>query len=132
LIVLPSTIHHDAGVIASKINEIKMFDSKDEQIIRELRGEYKFKWLEKIFKDYVKEALTEFSEELKKLEESKNPLMTISDVVLRFKICKATLHNWINRGAITGTKLGKNRYFTEEEVREALKKYGFDKQRDLS
>jgi hypothetical protein len=109
-----------------------MFSENEEKIIRDLRIDYKIKWLEKIFKDFVKEALAEHRNEQKQLEELKNPLMTISDVVKRFKICKATLHNWIKRGTITGNKVGKNRYFTEDEVREAIKKYGFERQRDLN
>jgi len=108
-----------------------MFDAKDEQIIRELRVEYKIRWLEKIFKDFVKEALTEFKEEQKKLEQLNEPPLNIDEIAKRFKVCKATIHNWINRGIITGNKLGKNRFFTYDEVRAALKQYGFDK-RDLN
>lgn len=109
-----------------------MYDAKDEQFIREIRTDYKIKWLERIFKDFVKEALTEFKEEQKKLEQLNEPPLNINDIAVRFKVCKATIHNWINRGIITGNKVGKNRYFTFGEVRAALKQYGFDKQRDLN
>jgi excisionase family DNA binding protein len=104
-----------------------MFTPTQEETIRELRGEYKIKWLETIFKDFVKEAIKEFVTEQKKLEELSNPLMKIADISKRFKVSKQTIHNWINRGIITGNKTGKNRYFTEEEVRQALTKYGFSK-----
>jgi excisionase family DNA binding protein len=104
-----------------------MFNADDEQKIRELRLDYKIKWLEGIFKQFVKEGIAEFAIEQKQLEELKNPLLTIDDIAKRFKVCKATVHNWINRGIIVGMKVGKNRYFTEEEVRSALTKYGFNK-----
>ena len=104
-----------------------MLDRKDEEIIRELRMEYKIKWFEVIIKDFLKEGIAEFVKEQKQLEELKNPLLTIDDIAKRFKVCKATVHNWINRGIIIGMKVGKNRYFTEEEVRAALTKYGYNK-----
>lgn len=109
-----------------------MFDSNEEQIVRQLRVDYKIKWLEKIIKDFFKESLAEFVIEQKQIEDLKNPLLNIEDIAKRFKVCKATIHNWLNQGIITGKKVGKNRYFTEEEVSKALKKYGFDKQRDMS
>jgi len=62
-----------------------------------------------------------------KIQETK-PLLTIPDIAKRFKVTKATIHNWIKREIITGTKVGKNRYFTEDEVKEALLKYGFIKE----
>lgn len=104
-----------------------MLNANEESIVRELRLDYKVKFLEKIFKDFVKEALSEHRNELKKAEELKNPLLNIDDIAKRFKVTKATIHNWINRGIITGMKVGKNRYFTEEEVRAALSKYNFNK-----
>jgi len=97
----------------------------DGSIIRELRGEYKFRWLEQIMKEYFKEALEGLLTELKEREQEKSPLLTIDDIAKRFKVTKATIHNWINRQIIVGNKVGKNRYFTEDEVRNALKKYGF-------
>jgi HTH domain len=104
-----------------------MFSNEDEQKIRDLRLDYKIKWLEKIFKDFVKEALTEHRDELKKLNDEKSPLLTIEDIAKRFKVTKATIHNWINRSWLTGNKVGKNRYFTEEEARSASKKCGLDR-----
>ena len=99
--------------------------NSDGAIIRDLRGDYKFRWLEQIMKDYFKESLEELLTELKEREQEKTPLLTIDDIAKRFKVTKATIHNWINRKIIVGNKVGKNRYFTEDEVRDALKKYGF-------
>ncbi|MGN6638406.1 MAG: helix-turn-helix domain-containing protein [Mucilaginibacter sp.] len=53
--------------------------------------------------------------------------MTIQDICDRFSVCKGTVHNWKNRGLIVGKKVGKNRYFTEDEVRGALNQYGWSK-----
>jgi len=107
-----------------------MLTNNDWQILRELRVETKMKCLEVIIKDYVKEALCEWQEEQRQRNEQEKPLLNIEDLAKRFKITKATVHNWINRGIITGKKLGKNRYFTDDEVRKALTKYGFTKQWD--
>jgi excisionase family DNA binding protein len=104
-----------------------MTNTNDDLIIRELRCDYKIKWLEKIIKDFIKEAFNEHGNDLKRAEELKSPFLTIGDVAKRFKVTKATVHNWINRGIITGMKVGKNRYFTEEEVKKALTKYGFNR-----
>lgn len=109
-----------------------MFSENEEQIIRDLRLDYKIKWLEGIFKGFITEAFKEHRNELKRLEVLKSPLLTIDDIAKRFKVCKATIHNWIKRGIITGVKVGKNRYFTEEEVTDALIKYGFNKKDDLT
>ena len=104
-----------------------MLDTEQENKIRELRLDYKITWLEEIFKQFVKEAINEFKIEQEKQAELSNPLMKIADISKRFKVSKQTIHNWINRKIITGHKTGKNRYFTEEEVRQALTKYGFSK-----
>jgi excisionase family DNA binding protein len=105
-----------------------MLTYKDQEIIRDMRAEYKIKFLEQIFKEFIKEAIDEFKEELQKKEDDKKPLLTIEDIARRFKVTKATIHNWINRGMLKGRKVGKNRYFMEDEVRHALMKYGFTKQ----
>jgi len=42
--------------------------------------------------------------------------LTIGDIAKRFKVSKATVHNWMARGIIKGVKVGKNRYFTEDEI----------------
>jgi hypothetical protein len=109
-----------------------MINHQEEQIIRELRGEYKIKWLEKIIKDFVKEAISEFKDEQKKIERLTESPLNINGIAVRFGVCKATIHNWINRGIITGYKVGKNRYFTYEEVGAALSKHNFDKYLEIS
>ncbi|WP_426672050.1 helix-turn-helix domain-containing protein [Mucilaginibacter sp. McL0603] len=53
--------------------------------------------------------------------------MTIADIAVTFKVTKTTVQNWIMRGTITGRKVGKNRYFTYDEVKQALGDYGWDK-----
>ncbi|WP_428330557.1 helix-turn-helix domain-containing protein [Mucilaginibacter sp.] len=104
------------------------FNNQQAQNIKELRADVKFRYLEEIIKDYIKEALTEFIKEQKEAEENKSPLLTIEDIARKFQVTKATVHNWKNKGSIVGKKFGKNRYFTEEEVRKSMAKFGFSKQ----
>jgi hypothetical protein len=79
--------------------------------------------------EYLQEVLEPIMwklwEEMKTVERSKEPLMTIEDVSIKFKVSKATIHNWKKAGLITGNKVGKNRYFTEKEVRNALIAYRY-------
>ena len=100
------------------------------EIIKELKADVKFRYLEQILKDYFKEALEELLRDQKHREEESQPLMTIEDIARRFKVTKATVHNWRHKGSIVGQKFGKNRYFTEDEVKKSLAKFGFTTQWD--
>ena len=98
-----------------------MLTQKDEQIIRELRLDFKFKWMEQIMKQFFTESLETFQLRLKYQSYEAQPLLTIADVARRFKVSKATIHNWLNRGIIKGVKVGKNRYFTEDEIQNVIR-----------
>jgi len=74
----------------------------------------------------LKESLEEFFK--KKQEEQISPTMssklfTISEICEMFKITPATVHNWKKRGWLIGSRLGKNRYFTREEIDRAMRLY---------
>jgi excisionase family DNA binding protein len=97
-----------------------MLTHKDEQIIRELRMDFKFKWMEQIMKQFFMESLETFQLRLKYQSDETKPLLTIADIAKKFKVSKATIHNWLNRGIIQGVKVGKNRYFTEDEIADIL------------
>lgn len=105
-----------------------MYTDKEIEFIRSTRKEYQIKWLEEIIKQFIKESLDEFLQEIAKREESNQPLLTIEDIARKFQVTKATIHNWMKKGSIVGKKFGKNRYFTEDEVRKSMAKYGFTKQ----
>ncbi len=99
---------------------------ENEHIIRELRMDFKLQWLEQIIKAYFKESLQEFLTELKQAAEIEKPLLTIGDIAEKFKVSKATIHNWKNKGLIVGQKVGKNRYYTATEIDNALKSKGWE------
>ena len=109
-------------------NQKKNMRKENEHIIRELRMDFKLAWLERIMKDYFRESLQEFLTELKQGADDETPLLTIGDIAEKFKVTKATIHNWKNRGLIVGHKLGKNRYYTVTEVSEALKRHGWERE----
>lgn len=64
-------------------------------------------------------------EKMKSKELEEKPLMTIADIAEKFQVTKTTVQNWIRRGTITGNRVGKNRYFTREEVITALNHHGW-------
>lgn len=107
-----------------------MLSSNDQQIIRELKAKVEFKYLEEIIKDCIKESIKDLIKEYKTTQESESPMLTIEDIARKFSVTKATVHNWKNKGSIVGKKFGKNRYFTEDEVRTSMAKFGYSKQWD--
>jgi DNA invertase Pin-like site-specific DNA recombinase len=86
----------------------------------------KMEYLEEVFERLIDKIM----ENKKQSEQADKPLMTIEDIARKFQVTKATVHNWKKRGSIVGQKFGKNRYFTEDEVRKSMAKYGFTKQWD--
>ena len=98
----------------------------DERRINEGNLDIKLRSLAIVLEPMVRAIIEE--QRAKEIKES--PLLTIEDIARKFKVTKATVHNWKKRGSIIGQKLGKNRYFTEEEVRKSLAKEGFTKQWD--
>ncbi len=107
-----------------------MLNSKDQEIVRELKLDLKIRHLEQIIKEWLSEALDAREAKSKLMQEESKPLLTIEDIAKKFKVTKATVHNWKNKGSIVGQKFGKNRYFTEDEVRTSMAKFGFSKQWD--
>ena len=99
-------------------NQIKNFDLKME-------------YLEFMLEPVIEKIFNRLVESKRKSEEERQPLMTIEDIARKFKVTKATVHNWKNKGSIVGQKFGKNRYFTEDEVKKSMAKFGFNKQWDI-
>jgi len=97
-----------------------MLSDNDEEILRELKTDFRFRMMEKIIKQFFTESLEAVLLKQKDLAEGAKTLSTIADIAIRFKVSKATVHNWLNRGLISGVKVGKNRYFTEEEIRKVI------------
>lgn len=109
---------------------LKMTHTKENQaFIRDVVAkDYKLGFLEDCIKIWVKDSLSEFLIDFHKQELAKSPLMTIPCMAKKFKVTKATIHNWMNSGLIHGSKVGKNRYFTEDEVKATLIRYGYLKE----
>lgn len=96
--------------------------------IKDLNIDLKMEYLGQIVEHLIEEKLTMVFEKMEKAKKEAEPLLTITDIAQKFKVTKATVHNWMNRGSIEGRKFGKNRYFTEEEVRKSMAKFGYSKQ----
>lgn len=93
-----------------------------------MRNDPNFKCLEIILRQLFTESLESFKKEQTTLLDGTEPLLTIDDIAKKFQVSKATVHNWKNKGSIVGKKFGKNRYFTQTEVRESMARYGYSKQ----
>ena len=87
----------------------------------------KIEYLVEILEPIIEKQFNKLLEAKRESEEQQKPLLTISDIALKFGVTKATVHNWRKRGSIVGQKFGKNRYFTEDEVRKSMARYGFTK-----
>lgn len=92
------------------------FGDSDEKIMADLRSDYKFRVFEKMIRQFFTESLEAVLLKQEYLRDGSKSLSTLSDVAKRFKVSKATVHNWMGRGIIKGVKVGKNRYFTEDEI----------------
>ena len=72
--------------------------------------------MEQIMKQFFTESLEAVLLKLKFQSDETKPLLTIGELAVRFKVSKATIHNWMAKGIVKGVKVGKNRYFTENEI----------------
>ena len=77
----------------------------------------------KVLRELIREENLNLIKEFKNLEEKKLPPLSIGQVAVRYGVVKATVHNWINDGLITGYKMGKGRFFDLAEVEMGLKDY---------
>jgi hypothetical protein len=116
-----------AGVDAPIFYINKMSGIDDHRLAREMRNDPNFRGLEIVLKQYIRESIDELKKEQQQLLEGNEPLLTIEDISKKFKVTKATIHNWMNKGSIVGKKFGKNRYFSLKEVKASLEKYNYDK-----
>jgi transposase len=74
-------------------------------------------------REILREELKQLLEELKKTEKKVLPPLSIGQLAEHYDVSKATVHNWINRGLVTGFKMGKGRFFHLEEVEKSLTRY---------
>ena len=100
-------------------NEIK---NRVKNSVLDMQLEY----LEEVFESLIERVIVK----LQNRDNEKKPLLTIDDIARKFKVTKATIHNWKNKGSLVGQKFGKNRYFTEVEVEQSMAKFGYSKQWD--
>jgi hypothetical protein len=92
-----------------------------------LMSNYQSKDTEVAFEDLrklIREEFTKAIQELKDLKQHAKPL-DIGQVAERYAVSKATIHNWIKQGIVTGFKQGKGRFFHMEELEKNLTRYGY-------
>ena len=76
-----------------------------------------------VLRELIKLENLKLINDFKKLDEKTQPPLSIGQVALRYGVVKATVHNWINDGIITGFKIGKGRFFDLSEIEIGLKDY---------
>ena len=96
------------------------FDTPDKFKIGQTKITIEIKYLERIMKDWFIEMLDAREPKQRPPDPFGKPLLTISDIANKFSVSKTTVHNWRRRKIIIGRTVGKNRYFTEDEVQAAL------------
>ena len=69
--------------------------------------------------------LTTYMSEQKKDKHLDTKPLNIQQVAERYGKSKATIHNWMKQGIITGFKQGKGRYFYLHELDQNLKRYKY-------
>ena len=92
------------------------FGDSDEKVMADLRSDFKFRVFEKMIRQFFTESLEAVLLNQEYIRDGSKNLLTIGDIAKRFKVSKATVHNWMGRGIIKGVKVGKNRYYTEDEI----------------
>ena len=110
---------------ANAINTSNMLSEHEKRQIGYF--DLKVQYLEEMLEPIIEKQFNKLLEAKRESEEQQKPLLTISDIAKKFGVTKATVHNWRKRGSIVGQKFGKNRYFTQDEVRKSMAKYGFTK-----
>lgn len=76
-----------------------------------------------VLRQLIREENLKLVNDFKELEEKAQPPLSIAQVAKRYGKSKATVHNWINRGLITGFKMGKGRFFDVGELEMNLKDF---------
>ena len=92
------------------------FGDSDEKVLADLRSDFKFRIFEKMIRQFFTESLEVVLLKQEYIKNGSKTLSTIGDIATRFQVSKQTIHNWLGRGIIKGVKVGKNRYFTEDEI----------------
>jgi transposase len=72
----------------------------------------------------IQEEFQKFKEEDNKKVVAPKPL-SIQQVAERYDKSKATVHNWMKQGIITGFKMGKGRFFHLDELEENLTRFNY-------
>ena len=85
----------------------------------------KIKYLEGMLEPIIEKQFNKLMINHNRLDNQNRPLLDIGGIAKMFNVTKTTIHNWRRRGLIVGEKMLKGRFFTEQEVRDALKGGGW-------
>ena len=77
-----------------------------------------------LLKETIREVIKELLQDLKGLNSKPKPL-SIAEVADRYGVSKATIHNWMKNGVVTGFKQGKGRFFYLDELEKNLTKFRY-------
>ena len=96
------------------------FGDSDEKVLADLRSDFKFRVFEKLIRQFFTERLESVLLKQEYVRDGSKTLSTISDIAKRFKVSKATVHNWLGRGIIKGVKVGKQVFYRGRDTRHFL------------
>ena len=103
-----------------------MNNLNEEAVLNEFKNSPMGKALQIIFAETLVTELKKYGLEREK-KTTVPGFYEIKDICAMFKITPQTLHNWKNRGWISGTRMGKSRFFTKEEVEQAMANFNVTK-----
>jgi translation elongation factor EF-Ts len=83
------------------------FGDSDEKVLADLRSDFKFRIFEKMIRQFFTESLEVVLLKQEYVRDGSKTLSTIGDIAKRFKVSKATVHNWMARESLKGLRLVK-------------------------
>ena len=83
-----------------------------------------FNDLRTLIRDEVSKLIDLVKNQAEKEKQKPKPL-SIQDVCDRYEITKATVHNLMKKGTITGVKIGKGRFFHIDEIEKGFWQYKY-------
>ncbi|HTE01714.1 MAG TPA: helix-turn-helix domain-containing protein [Mucilaginibacter sp.] len=80
------------------------------------------KFFQILVEEAVAQALSGFIAKLNAAK-AESKLYSIKEICENFRVTPATVHNWRKKGWLVGSRMGKNRYFTRDEIDLSIRLY---------
>jgi hypothetical protein len=89
--------------------------AQEQQEFEKFKNQPTSKYFVILIQEIFEQSLKDFISRIKSAENDQK-LFTIGEICEFFSVTAATVHNWKKRGWLIGRRIGKNRYYSQEEV----------------